>query len=175
MMKKIILFFMLLTPFFFFGCQDAVEEVTGKMDVTINGEAHSFPMATFVRVGDYTTITSTNVSNTVTIAFKGSSKGTYELGVGTDLLTAIANISHINSAENALLYFPISNSDDAFASLFGNLTISEYSTDKITGSFSGTGISKNLLEGITGSQIDTIVNLNNKMFAGTFTAVAYGL
>lgn len=174
MMKKIILFFMILTPFFFFGCKD-VEEVTGKMDITINGEAHSFPMATFVRVGDYTTITSTNVSNTVTIAFKGSSRGTYALGVGTDLLTAIANISHIDNAENALLYFPINNSNDAFASLFGTLTISEYSSDKITGSFTGYGISKNLLEGITGSQIDTIVNQNNKMFAGTFSAVAYGL
>lgn len=165
---------MLLTPFFFSACQD-VEEVTGKMDLTINGEAHSFPMATFVRVGDYTTITSTNVSNSVTIAFKGNSKGTYALGVGTDLLSAIAHVANISNAENALLYFPISNSNDAFASLFGNLIISEYSSDKITGSFTGVGISKDLLEGITGSQIDTIINGNNKSFAGTFTAVAYGL
>lgn len=170
---------MLLTPFFFFGCQEAAEEVTGKMDVTINGEAHSFPMATFVRVGDYTTITSTNVSNTVTIAFKGNSRGTYRLGIGTDLLSAIENIMlngvSISSAENALLFFPTSNSNDAFASLFGTLTISEYSSDKITGSFTGAGISKNLLEGITGAQIDTIITGNNKMFSGSFTAVAYGL
>lgn len=170
---------MILTPFFFSSCQEAVEEVTGKMDLTINGEAHSFPMATFVRVGDYTTITSTDVSNTVTIAFKGNSKGTYALGVGTDLLNAIVNIKEsgvsISSAENALLFFPTSNSNNAFASLFGNLTISEYSSDKITGTFTGAGISKDLLEGIVGDQIDTIITGNNKMFAGTFTAVAYGL
>lgn len=170
---------MILTPFFFSSCQEAVEEVTGKMDLTINGEAHSFPMATFVRVGDYTTITSTDVSNTVTIAFKGNSKGTYALGIGTDLINAIINIKEhgvsISSAENALLFFPTSNSNDAFASLFGNLTISEYSSDKITGTFTGAGINKNLLEGIAVDQFDTIILQNNKMFAGTFTAVAYGL
>ncbi len=174
MMKKIILFFMLLTPFFFSACEN-VEDVTGKVDLTINGENFSFPMATFVKSGDYTTITSTDVSNTVSIVFKGKTKGNYTLGIGTDLLDAILHIDSIDNIydKNVVIYYPTGNADNAFVSLYGNLTISEYTSDKITGTFSGKGLTKDI---ITSGNVDsTIIVGNYKDFSGTFTAKAYGL
>lgn len=173
MMKKIILFFMLLTPFFFSACEN-VEDVTGKIDLTINGEKFSFPMATFAKSGDYTTITSTDVSNTVSIIFKGKTTGNYTLGIGTDLLDAILHIDSINNLnnKNVVIYYPTGQSDDAFVSLYGNLTISEYTSDKITGTFSGKGLSKDV---ILSGNVDSIVRANCKDYSGTFTAKAYGL
>lgn len=180
MMKKIILFFMLLTPFFFSACED-VEEVTGKMDLTINGENFSFPMSTFVKSGDYTTITSTDDgSKSISIIFKGKTTGNYTLGLGKNLIDVLDTIFHMNNPndiyniydKNVVIYYPTGNSDEAFVSLFGTLTISEYSSDKITGTFSGKGLTK---DKITTSIDSTIIVGNYKDFSGTFTAKSYGL
>lgn len=161
---------MLLTPFFFSACEDT-EELTGKIDLTINGEVYSFPIATFVKSGDYTTVTSTNVSKSVSIVFKGKTNGNYTLGIGTNLLDAISNISEITDIydKNVVIYYPTGQSDDAFVSLYGNLSISEYSADKIIGTFSGKGITK---DKITSGIDSTIIVSNYKDFSGTFTAKA---
>ena len=165
---------MLLTPLFFFSCENT-EEVTGKVEATIGGKQHTFPMATFTKQGDKTIIASTDVgmANSVSIAFKPTTikTGTYTLGVGTDLLTALANIGSIGSAENIFLYYPTGDADQAFVSIFGVLNITEYSADKIVGTFSGTGVTKSIANGLN---FDTITKYAQP-FAGSFTAKSYGL
>jgi len=171
---------MILTPFFFSACED-VEDITGKVDLTINGENFSFPMATFVKSGDYTTITSTDDgSKSISIIFKGKTTGNYTLGLGNNLIDVLDTIAHMDPLtdiykiydKDVVIYYPTGDSDEAFVSLFGTLTISEYTSDKITGTFSGKGLTKDKIT----SGIDTAIILSNyKDFSGTFTAKSYGL
>ena len=159
---------MLLAPIFFSACEET-EEITGNIELTINGQVHSFPIATFVKTGDYTTITSTNISNTVSVIFKGKTKGNYTLGIGKDLIDALLNINQITNVtdKNVVVYYPTGESENAFIALMGNLTISEYSADKIVGAFSGKGITK---DKITAGIDSTFIVSNYEDFAGTFVA-----
>lgn len=147
-MKKIILSLMLLTPFFFSSCED-VKELTGSMEFTIDKESYSFPVATFVKDGDKTIITSSELTNTATITFKGKTTQTYPLGIGADLIEAILNINKLDKAENVFIYFPTGGLDDSFISLYGTLQITEYTSKTIVGTFTGFGITaKQAREGV---------------------------
>ena len=165
-MKKFFLYLMLIAPIFFSACEGS-EEITGKFEFTIDGTSYSFPLATFIKRDGKTIVTSTDVSNTGTVVFSGTSTGTYTLGLGASLPLALLNLNGIESPTNNLfLYYKTEESDSAFFSLFGNLNITEYSSDKVVGTFSGQGLTKaTIMGGDTNAIIAQV-----KPFSGTFTA-----
>ena len=73
---------MLIAPIFFSACEGS-EEITGKFEFTIDGTSYSFPLATFIKRDGKTIVTSTDVSNTGTVVFSGTSTGTYTLEIVT--------------------------------------------------------------------------------------------
>lgn len=166
-MKKIILALMLLTPFFFSSCEEA-EELTGAMEFTIGDKSYSFPITTFLRKGEQTIITSTELTNSATIIFKGDTSGNYPLGVGANLEEALRNLIELKDPENIFIYYPTGNIDDSYISLYGSLVITEYTDKKITGTFVGFGVKKD----IALSGVEDIITAENKAFAGAFTAIA---
>ena len=166
-MKKIILSLMLLAPFFFSSCEEA-KELTGAMEFTIGDQSYEFPVATFVKKDGRTTITTTNVENTATITFKGVTTTKYALGVGTDIIDAIANIGNIDKAENVFIFFPTGGVNDSYISLYGSLVITEYTDKKIVGTFTGVGITKEDAAQVAG--FEDIIMAKKKEFKGSFTA-----
>lgn len=166
-MKKIILSLMLLAPFFFSSCEEA-KELTGAMEFTIGDESYTFPAATFIQKDGRTTITTTDVENTATITFKGVTTTKYALGVGTDIIDAIANIGNIDKAENVFIFFPTGGVNDSYISLYGSLVITEYTDKKIVGTFTGVGITKEDAAQVAG--FEDIIMAKKKEFKGSFTA-----
>lgn len=157
---------MLIAPIFFSACQGS-EEITGKFEFTIDGKTYSFPLATFIQKDGKTIITSTDVSNTGTIIFNGTKTGNYTLGLGSNLADALLNLNQVtNPNKNLFLYYKTESSDSAFFSLFGNLSITEYTDEKVVGTFTGQGLTKAT---IVGGDTTAIIS-QAKPFTGTFTA-----
>lgn len=63
----------------FSGCEDKeqIEELTGSLDIVVDGKEYHLPTAVFIAKDGKTTITSTNISHSVMITFKGESQGKY--------------------------------------------------------------------------------------------------
>lgn len=157
---------MLIAPIFFSACEGS-EEITGKFEFTIDGKAYSFPVATFIQRDDQTIVTSTDVANTCSVVFQGTEAGTYTMGLGANMYEALLNLTSVNSPNNNLfLYFPTEDKDSAFFSLFGSLQITEYSSDKVVGTFSGQGLRKSTIVGGDTVEIHSQV----RPFSGAFTA-----
>ncbi|MDD2530484.1 MAG: hypothetical protein PHN41_04575 [Bacteroidales bacterium] len=165
-MKKLFLYLMLVAPIFFSACEGS-EEITGKFEFTIDGKAYTFPLATFVQRDGKTIVTTTDVSNTGTVVFNGIETGNYRLGLGANLPEALLNLNGIGSSTNNLfLYYKTEESDSAFFSLFGTLNVTEYSAEKVVGTFSGQGLTKaTIMGGDTNAIISQV-----RPFSGSFTA-----
>ncbi|HBN06615.1 MAG TPA: hypothetical protein DD434_12635 [Bacteroidales bacterium] len=165
-MKKFFLYLMLIAPIFFSACEGS-EEITGKFEFTIDGTSYSFPLATFIKRDGKTIVTSTDVSNTGTIVFSGTSTGNYTLGLGSNLADALLNLNQVTDPnKNLFLYYKTEESDSAFFSLFGNLNITEYTSEKVVGTFTGQGLTKaTVMGGDTNAIIAQV-----KPFTGTFIA-----
>lgn len=169
-MRKLMLALVCLAlPFAFWSCEDT-EELIGAIDIKIEDESHDIPNAFFTELSGVTTIAGTNIKESVAVAFKGSSEKTYTLGLGKDALSAAANIMNIGSMENTLVYIPSSGvKDDGITAVCGTLKITEYTSTKVEGEFSGYGVKSSI---ITSGNVDwSNLQSNLQEISGTFTAV----
>ena len=166
-MKKIILSLMLLMPLFFSSCEEA-KELTGAMEFTIGDKSYSFPVATFIKQGDKTIITSTELTSTATLVFNGQTTKKYSLGIGANLEEVLLNLNQLDNAENVFIYFPTGGINDSQISLFGSLEITEYTDKKVVGTFTGYCVTKEIATG----GVEDLITAENKKFVGTFTAIA---
>ena len=173
-MKKIMRFLVcLLAPVMFFGCEE-VQDMVGEMNITIAEEQVKIPDALFTQIEGVTTIVGTNVKESVAIAFKGDGVGTYTLGLGTDLLSAAANLSNISSMENTLVYIPSSGiSEDGMTTLCGTLEITKYTSQKVEGTFTGYGIKTSIVS--EGNLSWDALQESIKEISGSFKAVGQKL
>ncbi len=138
--------------------------------MTIGSEKVSIPDAVFTEVSGTTRVVGTNVKQTVTISFKGSSEKTYTLGLGKDLLSAIANVGNITNMENTLLYVPSSGiTKDGLTAIYGTLTITKYTNTRVEGKFEGYGLKSELITSGNFNLSDLQGSLQK--FEGTFTAI----
>ncbi|HIW86944.1 MAG TPA: hypothetical protein IAC47_01530 [Candidatus Onthomorpha intestinigallinarum] len=171
-MKKLMLVFAaLFVAVSFSGCEDKeqIEELTGSLDIVVDGKEYHLPTAVFIAKDGKTTITSTNISHSVMITFKGESQGKYVLGLGDNLFSAIGNIGNILSMDNTVMYAPSGDlTKESTTSVYGELDISSYSSSKIKGSFSAHALKSELI----GGDID-LESLANSLveISGSFTAI----
>lgn len=174
-MKKLLILTALLIPFFFGGCSSAerlASKYTGSMELRTGGMEQKLFASNFYIKNGITYIAASNGDRTITIKFKGTDAGIYPLGVATSLenVASIASsgLGTILDAENILMHVPTEAYKSSYVSLTGNLVITEFSKNRIVGSFTGIGINKDLLS------VQGILNIliNNSMdFSGAFTSV----
>lgn len=159
----------LALPFAFWSCEDT-EELIGAIDITIGTETYNIPNAFFTEVSGRTAIAGSNIKESVAIEFKGSSEKTYTLGLGKDPLTAATNILNLSNMENTLVYIPSSGAaEDGITAVCGTLKITEYTSTKVKGEFSGYGVKSSI---ITSGNVDwSNLQSNLQEISGTFTAV----
>lgn len=174
-MKKLLLSLILFIPFVIGGCSSAEQlasKYTGNMHLKTGGVDYKLFASNFYVKDGVTYVAASNGDRTITIKFKGTTPGTYPLGVATSLenVASIASsgLGAILDAENILMHVPTEEYKSTYLSLTGNLVITEYSENRIVGTFTGIGINKDLLS------LQGILNIliNNSMdFNGTFTSV----
>ena len=84
-MKKLLssLAFIALFSLAFISCDDnTIDNLTGNMDITVDGENKNFSVATFYTSENKLTITGGVGNGNVTIVIKGKTADTYTLGLG---------------------------------------------------------------------------------------------
>jgi hypothetical protein len=187
-MKRIMFLLVTLTPLFFCSCssdnvEGALDNTVGSMNLKINGVSHSASTAWFYTKDSSTYITTASgiswekmavkgiSANTIVIKVYGTvSAGTYVLGLGKDVTAALANISEATSilSKNCLLYYPSANTDEAFCSIYGILTISSASSTTLKGSLSGAGITYGSI-----GNLSSLLTSGLESFSGSFTAKNY--
>ncbi|MBP1630592.1 MAG: hypothetical protein H6Q15_1485 [Bacteroidetes bacterium] len=174
-MKKLLLSLILIVPLLFSGCsstQKLMDKYTGNMSLKTGGQEYKLYASNFYIKDGKTYVVASNGDRTITISFKGTTPGVYPLGMATNLqdIAALASkgLGGILDADNALMHVPTEAYKSTYLSLTGNLVITEYTSGKIVGTFSGVGINKDLLS------VQGILNIliNNSMdFSGSFSAV----
>ena len=167
---------MALLSFVFVSCgnedENPLEKLTGKMDITIDGESKTFPTAHFLGNGNKTVIT----AGTINITIDKNPTGEYTLGFGKDANTAaneiVSNGISTISSGHTLIYTPAFS--DVQTSVYGLLTITEATDNKLVGSFSVAVVELSILTGLDLTNVLSILNGSScKKITGTFTAVNY--
>ncbi|MDR0971678.1 MAG: hypothetical protein LBM25_04780 [Bacteroidales bacterium] len=167
-MKKIFLFLFIAFPLVFIACDEIMSPegtTTGSMNITIGGEQHLFDVATYQKKGNGVIITSTEVENTLTITLDSTIAKTYILGFDRDIRDTnyikgnmYLEIDSMLNTKNALAYFPTGDFDNYFLALMGKVIISEISSEKVVGTFSGYGMRKDTLLVLKDEFKDFILN-----------------
>lgn len=158
----------MIVPFAFWSCEE-VEELVGSIDMTLGDKQIAIPAAVFANIDGTTTVAGTNVQESIAISFKGSATGSYTLGLGKTMFEALRNVTNITDMENTLVYVPSSGiKDDGMTAIYGELTITKYSANKVEGEFTGYGLKTSVLNG----DFD-LSNLQDQLqeFSGHFEAV----
>lgn len=158
----------MIVPFAFWSCEE-VEELVGSIDMTLGDKQIAIPAAVFANIDGTTTVAGTNVQESIAISFEGSATGSYTLGLGKTMFEALRNVTNITDMENTLVYVPSSGiKDDGMTAIYGELTITKYSANKVEGEFTGYGLKTSVLNG----DFD-LSNLQDQLqeFSGHFEAV----
>lgn len=173
-MKKLLssLAFIALFSLAFISCDDnTIDNLTGNMDITVDGENKSIPAAYFQFKGNQTIITAGSISITI----KGKAAGDYTLGLGK---TAAGLTSEILSEGLSTItsgsHLAYTHSLNIETSIYGTLTITEVSDKKITGSFSTTVTEiSNLFDLDFNTILSILKGTESSTITGSFTAVSY--
>ncbi|MDR2010480.1 MAG: hypothetical protein LBQ22_08355 [Bacteroidales bacterium] len=177
-MKKIISFlvFVALFSLAFVSCDDdkTIEDLTGSMNVTVDGTNDNFSAVYFQYTGNKTIISSGKIN----ITLDGQTTGEYTLGLGKNATSAATGIisggiSAITSG-NTLVYTSTASLAATQTSVYGTLTITEASNDKLEGTFSTTVTE---LSNLTDLNLESILAIlrgsESSTIEGSFKAVSY--
>lgn len=176
-MKK--LFFVLacaVLPFAFSSCdkdeaEDVISSVTGKMEITINGQSHSYPGCGSYQKSGKTYIATTGGKNLVAMQLDGTAAKKYVLGVVEDfslngLASLIGNGFEVSNFSSYLTFVPFDNKNETYVTVAGSCTVTSATSTDIKGTFSGYAVKvSDLQNGISASLLT-----NATPVSGTFSA-----
>lgn len=174
-MKRTLLALFIALPLVFSSCgalDSFKSKYTGNMHLITGGSDFKLFASNYYVKDGVTYIAASDGERTITIKFKGTTPGTYSLGVAASLenVASIASsgLNSILNAENILMHIPTNEYMSSYMSLTGKVVITEYSDKRIVGTFHGIGINKDQLsvQGILNILID-----NSMDFSGGFTSV----
>ena len=177
-MKKLLLSLACLAlPFMFISCDEddnPITELTGKMEMVINGTSHSFTGVASYQQDGKTYVATTDGKNAVAIQLNGTKSGAYTLGVTnvtdlSDWTKLITGGLDFGKFENVMTFVPFDNKDQMYIVVAGecNVTIS---SAKVTGTFKGKAILYEDLSGLDASSIIKLITAGDDI-SGTFTAI----
>ncbi len=168
-MKKALFFtFAAFALMFFASCADE-KDLTGSVDFTYGQRTFHMPVAEFSVEGDRTFVVGTNVSQTISIDFKGNGVNQYTIGYGADS----ASISIGEGIPNVNLTFVSTVGErDEMVAICGVLTVREYGSDSIVADFSGKGLTPTFADRLIngGYSVEQVAS-EMKSFSGQFVAV----
>ena len=168
--KLVKLLAIFIAIFAFSSCEEA-EELTGNIDITIDGSTYHLPVATFYSNGANTYITGTNVKQSVALKVKDVAVGKKTLGLGKTALGAVGNIDEITSMDNTLIYIPVSGIEkDGMTALYGTITFSKVTNNVIEGTFEGGGVKTSVIDEMGNVSLSEVEYLITE-FSGEFKAV----
>jgi len=173
----------ILLPLAFSSCEDneIVEEVTGNVDLIVDGQTISISPAIFSILNGRVTMTASNGNYSVVMYVDASSAGEYKLGICKDLTlaeltSAISGVTELATGGGNYFAFSPSNNVQANAKIIivGKVNFSTLNSNRIEGTFSGTAIDKSELETLINGDLMNIVNLliggDGTLISGTFKA-----
>ncbi|MDR0790436.1 MAG: hypothetical protein LBO06_06545 [Bacteroidales bacterium] len=183
-MKKIVLILaVFMMPFAFSSCGDdddnIIEQFTGSVHMTVGGQDINLPVAAFTKQGGKVILTSTNLNHSIAMYVEANAAGTYTLGAAQTVLGLATNLGGITEilggGGNYMLYSPSQDiQSNAKIVLVGSVTFSKWESNKIAGSFTGTAVSKDVINGLSVTDIVALFTGGGgsiTQISGTFEAV----
>jgi hypothetical protein len=170
-------------PFAFSSCDDkednVIEQFTGSVHMTVGGQEINLPVAAFTKQGGKVILTSTNLNHSIAMYVEANGVGEYTLGAAKTALGLVSNLGGITEilggGGNYMLYSPSQNIQvDAKIVLVGSVNFTKWESNKVAGTFTGTAVSKDVINGL---DLMDIVGLftggggNITQISGTFEAV----
>ncbi|MDR1725922.1 MAG: hypothetical protein LBR28_06000 [Bacteroidales bacterium] len=163
------------------SCSEAEEvakEFVGRMDITVDGQTHNISGCVFYKENGRIMMAATDSYNNVAVYIEANGSGTYDVGLGGSILEVASNIGNIGTLVqgdgNYVAYCPSRNvTDDVTVGLFGTITYTEVSANKVSGTFNVFGVKKDLTANLTATALAALFSsLGSSMnMVGSFEAI----